>query len=1138
LFICQIGIEQRREYRINPPAQTSKSRLIMFEEISRRSRLWLYIMAGLLLACAARADDFEFFEKRIRPVLVDNCYKCHSASSPKVKGGLLLDTKEGLLKGGDTGPAIVPGDPEKSLLIRAVRYTDADLKMPPKDKRLADNQIADLVAWVKMGAPDPRVAPATAQKPAYDFAAARKQWAFQKPKDPAVPAVKNKRWVKSPIDNFILAKLEEKNLAPAPPADKRTLLRRATFDLTGLPPTPQEVANFLKDKSAGAFAKVVDRLLTSPHYGERWGRHWLDVVRYADSLDARAFGTEGDISESYRYRDWVVEAFNRDLPYNQFIREQIAGDLLQPKEQDRIDTNGIIATGLYAIGNWGNGDADKDKILTDIADDQVDVTGRAFLGLTLACARCHDHKFDPIPTADYYSLAGIFFSSHILPNLTPKGQGENLLFIPLASKADLDSRQKRAARVAELTNQIAAVTDEQLTNLGKIMLAQSADYLTKAAAWKNQPGNSQPPDGLLRQWVDYLGFGDLKLLSRITHDFSGKPGLHLLHNANDADTPAGFINATDQPISFLTITMPPHTLAIHPSPKAGVAAGWKSPITGTIAIKGRVADADPNCGDGIEWIIEMQGERGTTEIASGAIPNGGAQAFSEGKGASNLLSLKINAGDMLSLVVLPKADYACDSTVVELELTDRNDSKRAWNLSKEVIAAVNEAKNPYPDSLGHAAVWSLYDMDGQSPMGELAAGSPMAKWFAAVKSQASPAGVETAAQEVQRALLAPDATNSTVRKLYQDLTNPHSAFWAGAANIETNFPEKIRKTLEAQQSELASLKKIPMSALARANGLQEGGVPGSPHAGLHDVKIHIRGRYDRLSDLVPRRFPRLLAGDDQKPITEGSGRLELANWIASPDNPLTARVMVNRIWQHHFGEGIVRTPNNYGKLGTPPTHPELLDYLAHRFVESGWSIKAMHRAIMLSAAYQQSSVPLPATFKADPDTLSFGHMNRRRLESEALRDSLLSAAGKLDLTMGGPSIRDLNTLRRTMYVTSIRSDRATYQFLFDAADPTAIVEKRIDSTVAPQALFLLNNPFVQTQIKALAQRVIKEAPADDKGRIKWLYQLLYARPASKEEIKLGLRALALARAGTKEKDVAWEEYCQVLICANEFIYVD
>lgn len=1108
----------------------------MLERILRGAPAWLVVVAGLLLASSARAEDFEFFEQRIRPVLIDNCYKCHSAASQKAKGGLLLDTKEGMLKGGDTAPAIVPGKPDESLLIKAVRYADKDLQMPPKGERLAESQVNDLVAWVKMGAPDPRVGVATAtQKPAYDFAAARRQWAYQKPGDPGVPRVKNKRWAKTPIDHFILAKLEEKHLAPAPAADKRTLIRRATFDLTGLPPTPEEVSAFLKDKSPGAFAKVVDRLLASPQYGERWGRHWLDVVRYADSLDARATG-EGDITESYRYRDWVVNAFNKDLPYNEFVREQIAGDLLQPNDPDRVDTNAIIATGLYAIGNWGNGDADKDKILTDIADDQVDVTGRAFLGLTLACARCHDHKFDPIPTADYYSMAGIFFSSHILPKLAPKGVGENLLFIPLASKGELDRRQKREVRIAELEKEIAATTDEQVARLGKAILPQSADYLMAVADAEEK--HVYPASGVLRQWINYLGFGELKLLSRITHDFSGKTGLHLLHNAVDADTPAGFVNETDETITFSTITMPPRSVAIHPSPKAGVGAAWKSPITGMIDIKGRVADADPNCGDGIAWQLEVQRDGKTVEIASGAIPNGGAQAFSEGHGAGNLKSFKINAGELLSLIVLPKADYSCDATVVELELSDCAQPKHVWNLTKDIVASVKEAANPYPDSEGRKGVWSIYDADGQASSGELAADSPLAKWFAAVNHHAAKAELEADSQAVQRVLLSTNATNSTVAKLYQDIVNPRSAFWAGAVNLEKDFPEGIRQKFVAEKDELASLKKNPPPPLARANGIQDGGVPESPHAGLHDVKIHLRGRYDHLGDLVPRRFPRLLAGDDQKPITNGSGRLELANWIASPDNPLTARVMVNRIWQHHFGEGIVRTPNNYGKLGIPPTHPELLDYLAHRFIESGWSIKALHRAIMLSATYQQSSVPLPATFKADPGNLLFGHMNRQRLESEALRDALLDTAEKLDLTMGGPSIRDLNMPRRTLYVTTVRSDRATYQFLFDAADPNAIVEKRIDSTVAPQALFLLNNPFVLAQIKSLAQRLSKEAPPDDKGRIQWLYELLFSRPASQQELELGLGALTQARAGSNDSSLAWEEYCQTLVCANEFAYVD
>ena len=1110
-------------------------------------------MAFLLLALTARGEDFEFFEKNIRPVLADNCYKCHSATSEKVKGGLLLDTKEGLLKAGDTGPAIVPGDPEKSLLIKAVRYADKDLQMPPKDKRLSDAQIADLVAWVKMGAPDPRTNKVAAPKSPYDFAAARKQWAFHPPQDPPVPAVKNKKWVKSPIDSFIEAKLEEKNLSPAPAADKRTLIRRATFDLIGLPPTPQEVDDFLKDTSTNAFEKVVDRLLASPHYGERWGRHWLDVVRFTDSLDSRVTGSEADIPESYRYRDWVVNAFNQDLPYNQFVREQIAGDLLQPKDPEKIDTNGIIATGLYAIGNWGNGDADKDKILTDIADDQVDVTGRAFLGLTLACARCHDHKFDPIPTADYYSLAGIFFSSHILPKLTPKGQGENLLFIPLASTAELDRRAKRDARIAELDKEITAATDEQLATLSKKMLAQSADYLDAAARYRNRTNAAaklsvaefaehcskegfQPSTALLQRWVDYVGFGDVKLLSRVEHDVLQNKGLLALRNAANADTPSGVVNTTDKPIRFITILLPELSVGVHPSPSGGVGAGWKSPVAGAFAIKGRVADADPNCGDGIEWQLELRNPAGRTLLCSGAIPNGGAQDFKEGTGANNLASVSVNEGDEVNLIVLPKAEYSCDTTVVELELAEQGGAKRKWNLTKDMIAAVNDGTNPYPDQQGNKEVWRIYDAMGQSPTA--VAGTPLlAKWYETVNKHASDAEL-SAAKEIQGALLATNAANSSISNLFKDLTDIKGTFWAGGGNLEENFPETAKKEISGKKKELAELRKSMPPALERTHGIEDGGVPGSPHEGIHDVKIHIRGKYDHLGDLVPRRFPRVLAGDDQKPVTEGSGRHQLADWIASPDNPLTARVMVNRIWQHHFGEGIVRTPNNYGKLGTPPTHPELLDYLAHRFIDSGWSIKAMHRAIMLSAVYQQSSIPLTATLKADPDNLLFGHMNRRRLESEALRDSMLDVGGKLDLTMGGPAMRDLATLRRTLYVMTIRSDRATYQFLFDAADPNTINEQRIDSTVAPQALFLMNHPFTMAQTKALVARLEKEAPKDDVGRVQWLYQLLYARPANKKEVKVGLNALAHARTSASDKELAWEEYCQVLLCANEFIYVD
>jgi hypothetical protein len=1086
-------------------------------------------------------DDFAFFENKIRPILVDHCYSCHSAGAEKVKGSLLLDSKQGLLKGGESGPAILPGDPENSLLIKAVRYGDKDLQMPPKDKKLSDFQITDLTAWIKMGAPDPRTnqvaaAFATTNTSPYDFEAARKLWAFHPPADPDLPKTRNTKWAKNSIDHFILAKLEERGLRPAPSADKRTLIRRATFDLIGLPPTPEEVEAFLKDKSPDAFSRVVERLLASPHYGERWARHWLDVVRYTDSLDSRVVGTEQDSLDAWRYRDWAVQALNNDLPYDRFIIEQVAGDLLPPPEPDGLDTNAVIATGMYAIGNWGNGDADKDKILTDIADDAVDVTGRAFLGLTLACARCHDHKFDPIPTADYYSMAGIFFSSHILAKLTPKGAGETLMRIPLVSKAEMERRKQREVRIAELEKQIEKIQDEQVVALANNGRELTDRYLL--AAWELRGSQDRLPslaatNGLnpfvLRRWIDFFESGNLGLFSQPVRDLLGNRGLHAWRMASGADTPSVVANSTDQESTFLTIKLPPRRLAIHPSPKDGVAVAWKSPMNGAIRIKGRVVDVDPNCGDGVDWeIMKISGET-RTSLSKSSIASGGMEQIA---GKEPSLSCEVAAGEFVQVNVFPKGGYECDTTMIELEIAEAS-GQRTWNLNHDVVPDFL-ASNPHADSFGRADVWYFRDLAERSPTAP--AGSGLAQWLDLRKEAVRPGleKVKLVAAKIREDLSASEGK----AKAYEGFVAPRGSFWAPLRNEEAIFSAEARATVQKFRAELAELRNRPVPPIAMAHGLQDGGVPESPHAGVHDVKIHVRGRYDRLGELAPRRFPRLLAGDEQKPITDGSGRLPLAKWIASPANPLTARVMVNRIWQHHFGEGIVRTPNNYGKLGTPPTHPDLLDHLAHRFIESGWSIKAMHRALMLSATYQQSSIPQPATLKADPENKFFGRMNRRRLDAESLRDSLLMVAGGLDRAFGGPAIRDLNNNRRTLYLMTIRSDRSNYRSLFDAADSNAIVEQRASSTVAPQALFLMNHPFVLAQARALSQRVTALDASNARERIEWLYRNLYGRLPAKEETVVGLAMLDASRQNIAQASDAWLEYCQVLLCANEFVYVD
>jgi hypothetical protein len=1081
----------------------------------------------------------EFFEKQVRPLLVQRCQRCHG--DKRTEGGLKLTSRASLLEGGDNGPAAVAGKPGKSLLVKAIHYKDDDLKMPPKGK-LPDGEIAVLTRWVEMGLPWPetKVDPSAANGKKFLITAEqRKFWSFQPVKAVTPPAVKDGTWARSGLDRFLLAALEARGLKPAPPADKRTLLRRATFDLTGLPPTPREIDDFLRDDSPDAFARVVDRLLASPRYGERWARHWLDVVRYTDSFDARILdgaGSEMDITEAWRYRDWVVNAFNRDLPYDRFILHQIAGDLLPAQEKEAVNADGIVATGLLAIGNWGGGDADKEKLLTDIVDDQIDVVSRAFLGLTVACARCHDHKFDPISTEDYYGLAGIFFSTHILPNGGPKTNGPPMLRIPLLSREELARRARYQTRVAGLEKKLNAAAQQQSRLFARKMLGQTAKYVAAAWEYQHQPSSLAKLSlaefasrkGLyefaLRRWADFLGLGEYRLMTTPVRNVLGNTGVHAWKG--DPDCPSLTVNSTTKQLKILTFTLPPRSVSVHPGPTNGVAVGWKSPITGTVKITGRLRDADPAGGDGIAWIVDHRSGGTRRQLAAGDFANGGAQDLAGGKNGHSLAAVRVKAGDMIELLVLPKDNYVCDTTVVELVIAQRGGSA-AWDLSRDIVDDLHQGGkgNPHSDRLGNKAVWHFYDMADSNRAKRPAGAAPtaLAEWHRLLGAgQAGRGKVEEAARAFQKKFTLADA---------------RSPFWIKDPKDYRHFPAATRDNLRKLAGELAALKKNSPPPADFANGAQEGGVPGSPHAGVHDVRVHIRGSYSRLGETVPRRFPQVLAGEKQTPITRGSGRLQLAEWIARPDHPLTARVMANRIWQHHFGEGLVRTPSNFGKLGERPTHPELLDYLARRFIASGWSVKKMHREIMLSAAYQQSSEPPEQTLKADPGNSLFGRMNRRRLEAEAIRDSLLAVAGWLDETHGGRAVRDFSSPRRTLYLLTVRSDRSGFRPLFDVADSTAPVEKRLVSTVAPQALFLLNHPFVLTQTRALARRIIR-ARADEAGQVRKVYLILFGRLPSAEEVQIGREFLARAAKSAKTREAAWEEYCQVLLCTNEFIYVD
>jgi mono/diheme cytochrome c family protein len=750
--------------------------------------------AALNAAPPADPQAVEFFEKHVRPVLASKCQSCHGAK--RQQGGLRLDSRAALLKGSDNGAVVVPGQPDKSLLVKAIHY-DGDVQMPPKGK-LPEEAIVHLTEWVKMGAPWPEEVVKSDAVLQSVAEVRRTHWAFQPVREPNLPTVKKSDWVQTPIDAFVLAGLEAKGLTPAPAADRRTLIRRVTLDLHGLQPTPEEVAAFESDRSPDAYPRLIERLLASPRYGERWGRHWLDVARYADSK-GYVFTEERRYPFAYTYRDYVIRAFNEDLPYDQFVLQQLAADQLSLGEDKRpLAALGYLTLGRRFLNN-----------IHDIIDDRIDVTMRGLQAMTVGCARCHDHKFDPIPQKDYYSLYGVFASS-----------------------------------------------------------------------------------------------------------------------AEPKDLPL--------------ITMPEQT----------------------------------------------------AELA----------AF-------------------------------------EKELAKRKaEMEKYREQNKDELAKRN-------------------------------------------------------------------------RKVADGL-------------------RRLKKRVDQWQA-------TSPAAPPRAMVLIDKPAPETPH-------IFLRGNPRNPGPEVPRQFLEVVAGEKRQPFRQGSGRLELARAIADRNNPLTARVLVNRVWLHHFGFGLVRTPSDFGLRGDPPTHPELLDWLAATFMDNGWSIKKLHRLILLSSTYQQASGGDPRLLEMDPDNRLLARMNRRRLDFEAMRDSLLYVAGRLDTTMGGRAV-ELTTVpfstRRSVYGFIDRQNLPGLFRTFDFASPDTSTPQRYTTTVPQQALFLMNSPFVIEQARHFLQRPDVAGQTKDEAKINRMYQLAYGRAAEADEIALGLGFLADARKSNEAKTAvlplsAWEQYAQVLLLSNEFAFVD
>ena len=911
------------------------------------------------------AEQAEFFEKRIRPVLVEHCLSCHGEK--KQEGGLRLDSRESLLKGSDGGAVVVAGKPAESGLIEAIRQT-GDIKMPPKGM-LAAGQIADLAQWVEMGLPWPNAA----GKAGSAAGSAKTHWAFQPVRKPLVPVTKDATRPQTDIDRFIFAKLESQGLTPAPAADRRTLLRRATFDLIGLPPTPAEAAAFESDTAPlpQAFATVVERLLASKHYGERWGRYWLDVARYADNK-GYIFFEEPSYPWAYAYRDWVIRAFNEDLPYDEFIRQQLAADQL-PLGPDK---RALAAMGYLTIGGHFMNN------VHDIFDDRIDVVSRGLLGMTVTCARCHDHKYDPIPQADYYSLYGVFRSSS--EPTVPPAFGR----IPETEGYEFYELELAARR-----NKLDQFLERKYVELVTAARTRLAEYLMAAFSSRDQPSTED--------FMLLIPEGDIHPL------IVQRYWLYLQRTRKQHDP----------------VWAPWHALA-------------------AISAEEFAAKSGKLCE--------------------------GFSARHDGANAVNPLV--------------------------------------AQALSSRPLQTMQEVAERYAELLGQ------FDRQWQESMRQsAAAGQP-----------APTALSDPHAEQLRLAFYGPDAPANV----------PRVTGWG----VLTLLPDR------AAQAEFQKLIKDLESWMIHAPHAPQRAMVLVDDAVPYEPRIYLRGNPNRTGNFVPRQFLGFLT-EKAEPFAKGSGRLELAQAIVDRSNPLTARVFVNRVWQNHFGAGLVRTPSDFGVRSEPPSHPELLDYLAATFMEQGWSVKNLHRQIMRSAVYQQCSViPSAVNPKSlsllDPENRLLSWMPRRRLDFEALRDSLLSVSGTLDLSAGGPSVNLLaGSNRRTVYGLIDRLALPGLLRTFDFPSPDATSAVRDQTTVAPQALYLLNGPLaLECSRKVLARPEIA-GEKDYARRIDTVYRLLFSRSPSANDMLLADEFFG-TNVGARDSTESWERYIHALLLTNEFAFVD
>lgn len=877
--------------------------------------------------------QISFFETKVRPILVKNCYECHSAEARKSKGGLVLDTREGWQKGGEDGKVIVPGNPDKSMLIKAIRYTDDDLQMPP-DEKMRPEDIAVLTQWVRMGAPDPRTTAGSKLTGLNDKA--RAHWSYKPLKSPSVPRVKDTTWIKSPIDAFVLSKLEAQDMHPSEPATREALIRRATYDLIGLPPTPEEVEAFKQDTSPEAFEKVVNRLLASPHFGERWGRYWLDTARYSDTTGNDKNRGEYRLPYAWTYRDYVIQSFNADRPYDLFLKEQLAADLMPVSARD---PSRLAALGFLTVGK-------RFQNPNDTIDERIDAVGKGMLGLTVACARCHDHKFDPISQADYYSLHGIF-------NSTEEPTEKPLIVRPGTNDEEYKDFEKQLAELeAKDRDRYYEIVGEKATEFRK----DAAAYLMVGVI-----GRRDRADEInLRNKI----IADHKLDRDIYQQYSNR-----------------YIRGNPQVFGPLI----------------------------------ELARVEPNDFAGeVRQVLK--------QAASGMFR----------RKPLNAVVAKALAG------LAPESIHSLQDVADVYGKLFADISPQA----EEYFKACKAASKPGPIRGYDPAMVELFDL---------------------------PAKVEIAA----------DLTTDRLTDI--------------APTLPVINQQAFNKLNLAQVNEL--LLTHPGSP-ARAMVVEDSAKP-------RNSPIFIRGEALNRGPVVPRQFLEILSGPNRRPFTKGSGRLELAEAIASKSNPLTARVMVNRIWMHLFGQGFVRTPDDLGVQCEDPSHPELLDYLSRQFMNNGWSVKQEIRSIMLSSTYQQSCETNPAYAAKDSENRLLWRANLRRLDFESMRDSLLMFTGKLDATIGGKPVNltdEPYSNRRSVYGYIDRGTLPELLSQFDFADPDMANSHRTSTIVPQQALFFMNSPMSVDVARKVTSRPEFLEAGDAAGRVVAIYSVLFQRAPSDEEI--------------------------------------